>query len=58
MPPAVPGTRAHATRPDSAGRKAFLFDPNRCTGFQACEVACAIENKLEGMSWRRVTTFN
>ncbi len=39
-------------------RKAFSFDPNRCTGCQACELACTIENELDGTSWRRVTTFN
>ncbi len=40
------------------GRRAFSFDPNRCTGCQACELACTIENDLDGMSWRRVSTFN
>ncbi len=40
------------------GRYAFTFDPNRCTGCQACELACTIENRLDGMSWRRVSTFN
>ena len=39
-------------------RKAFSFDPNRCTGCQACELACTIENGLEDMSWRQVSTFN
>ena len=39
-------------------RAAFSFDPNRCTGCQACELACTIENGLEGMSWRQVSTFN
>ncbi len=43
---------------EAPGRKAFLFDANRCTGYQACEIACTIENELEGMSWRQVTTFN
>ena len=38
--------------------KAFLFDPNRCTGCQACELACTIENELGDQSWRRVSTFN
>ncbi len=39
-------------------RPAFSFDPNRCTGCQACELACTIENGLEGFSWRQVETFN
>ncbi len=39
-------------------RKAFSFDPNRCTGCQACELACTIENGLSGLSWRQVSTFN
>ncbi|MCP3998291.1 MAG: hypothetical protein GY722_24995 [bacterium] len=38
------------------GRKAFSFDPNRCTGCQACELACTIENGLDGTSWRQVST--
>lgn len=38
---------------------AFLFDPNRCTGCQACELACSIENDLgPDLSWREVITFN
>jgi len=38
---------------------AFLFDPNRCTGCQACELACSIENELgPDRSWRGVVTFN
>jgi len=37
----------------------FVFDPNRCTGCQACRVACGIENGLPPeQSWRRVETFN
>ena len=37
----------------------FLFDPNRCTGCQACELACTIENELPwGTSWRKVSTRN
>jgi len=38
---------------------AFVFDPNRCTGCQACELACSIENDLGAdRSWREVVTFN
>ena len=38
---------------------AFVFDPNRCTGCQACELACSIENDLgTDRSWREVVTFN
>jgi DMSO reductase iron-sulfur subunit len=37
----------------------FVFDPNRCTGCDACRLACTIENGLApGDSWRRVETFN
>jgi Fe-S-cluster-containing dehydrogenase component len=37
----------------------FVFDPNRCTGCDACRVACGIENQLEPeKSWRRIDTFN
>jgi len=37
----------------------FLFDTNRCTGCQACELGCTIENELPwGSSWRQVSTFN
>ena len=40
-------------------RGAFVFDPNRCTGCQACELACSIENQLgPDRSWRSVLTFN
>ncbi|KPK81103.1 MAG: hypothetical protein AMS25_07790 [Gemmatimonas sp. SM23_52] len=37
----------------------FLFDMNRCTGCDACRLACTIENELRpDFSWRRVETFN
>ena len=37
----------------------FLFDMNRCTGCDACRLACTIENELRAdFSWRRVETFN
>lgn len=38
---------------------AFHFDPNRCTGCRACELACSIENDLgPDRTWRQVVTFN
>ena len=37
----------------------FVFDANRCTGCQACQLACVIENDLDfGSSWRLIHTFN
>lgn len=40
-------------------QKAFVLDLNRCTGCDACSVACANENQLApGTSWRSVDTFN
>lgn len=40
-------------------QKAFVFDINKCTGCQACQVACVIENELDlESSWRQVDTFN
>lgn len=40
-------------------QKAFILDLNKCTGCQACELACNIENQLDsGKSWRRIETFN
>lgn len=44
---------------NTADRRGFLFDLERCTGCNACELACTIENELAwGKSWRAVTTFN
>ena len=40
-------------------QKGFVFDVNRCTGCEACQIACSIENRVDpGVSWRRVYTFN
>lgn len=40
-------------------QQGFVFDINKCTGCQACAIACEIENELEpGANWRQVTTFN
>jgi DMSO reductase iron-sulfur subunit len=40
-------------------QKAFHLDLNKCTGCEACVVACAIENELPwGSSWRWVETYN
>ena len=37
----------------------FVLDLNRCSGCAACVVACKNENQVaEGLSWRRVHTFN
>lgn len=40
-------------------QNAFVFDDNKCTGCQACQIACTIENDLDpDMDWRQVDTFN
>jgi DMSO reductase iron-sulfur subunit len=40
-------------------RLAFVFDPTRCTGCEACRIACDTENRLPvGLGWRRVHTLN
>jgi Fe-S-cluster-containing dehydrogenase component/DMSO reductase anchor subunit len=40
-------------------QKAFGFDVSKCTGCEACQVACTIENRVSpGIGWRRVFTFN
>ena len=37
----------------------FTFDQAKCTGCQACILACTIENELAfDQSWRSVYTFN
>jgi len=40
-------------------RPSFVFDQNKCTGCQACQLACVIENELQfDASWREINTFN
>lgn len=62
-------------RPGRSRREpAFVFDPDRCTGCEACRVACGIENGEDGLAaslglglgsgqgldtgWRQVRTLN
>lgn len=40
-------------------RAAFVFDGGRCTGCEACRVACGTENAAGGdTGWRRILTSN
>ncbi|MEP0775521.1 MAG: 4Fe-4S dicluster domain-containing protein, partial [Acidobacteriota bacterium] len=40
-------------------RHAFLFDGERCTGCEACRIACGMANAGGAdTGWRRVLTFN
>ena len=40
-------------------QRGFIFDTNLCTGCNACQLACTLENQLDFIrSWRKVVTFN
>jgi Fe-S-cluster-containing dehydrogenase component/DMSO reductase anchor subunit len=45
--------------PAPGRRPAFVFAPDRCTGCEACRIACGIENAGgRDKGWRTVLTFN
>jgi len=40
-------------------QRGFIFDSNRCTGCNACQLACTLENQLAfTVSWRQIVSFN
>ena len=40
-------------------QKGFIFDINKCTGCNACQIACSLENDVEfPLNWRQVNTYN
>jgi Fe-S-cluster-containing dehydrogenase component/DMSO reductase anchor subunit len=46
-------------RIEQKNQKCFIFDLNRCTGCEACIIACTIENhQKQETNWRQVYTFN